>query len=349
MRQAGKDTEPRSTVLFDARWAGAPGRRRNALGFARLASELASRLRDVELLDDDFPLLHPLEPLWLARRLAKRRPRAYFSPAFNATPLTQVPFVFTIFDLIHLHFRHERTLAKDAYYRLVVRPAARRAVRIVTGSEFSKAEILEWAHLPDERVVVIGCGVEGFAPHGPGYAPGYRYLLYVGNHKPHKNVGRLVEAFAHAAARRDLRLLLTGTPTLDLAAAVQRHGLSDRIEFLGSVADGDLAALYRGAEALVFPSLYEGFGLPPLEAMACGTPVVSSDRTALREALGDAALIVDPLETESIAEGIDRILSDHALRDHLRRRGLARSKAFTWERTAIRVQEAIDLAVSRSP
>jgi glycosyltransferase involved in cell wall biosynthesis len=328
-------------ILVDARWMESGGRR-NVRGLARVAQEVARRLPQLERLDDGLPLLHPAETLWLTAVLARRRPSVFYSPGFNAPPTCPVPFVLTVFDLIHLEIPEESGAAKRLYYRLHVKPAVRRARAVLTGSEYSRARIAEWSGVDAKRVVVIrGAAGDEFRPDGELYEPGYPYLLYVGNHKPHKNLGRLIRALAHLRDGSSLRLLLVGPAEPELVALARTVGVADRLVFLGDVPDERLPALYRGAVAFVFPSLHEGFGLPPLEAMACGTPVVSSLATSLAEVVGDAAEAVDPLDVDSIAAGIDRVIGDEQLRRELRARGLARAARFSWDETAQRALAAL--------
>jgi glycosyltransferase involved in cell wall biosynthesis len=333
----------RPDILLDARWL-ARGER-NVLGLARVGREVVRRIPPLESLDGRMPLLHPFEPLWLTAVLARRRPGLFYSPGFNAPPTCPVPFVFTVFDLIHLQFPEESGAAKRLYYRLHVKPAVRRAVTVLTGSEFSRARIVEWSGVDADRVVVIRAAAgDGFVPDGEPHDPGYPYLLYVGNHKPHKNLARLIRALAQLRDGSSLRLLLAGPAEPDLLRRARTIGVADRLVFLGHVPDERLPALYRGAVAFVFPSLHEGFGLPPLEAMACGTPVVSSLATSLPEVVGDAAVAVDPYDVDSIAAGIDRIVGDEQLRRELRARGIARAARFSWDETAQRTWEALHRA-----
>jgi glycosyltransferase involved in cell wall biosynthesis len=304
-------------------------------GLARVAQEVARRLPQLERLEGGLPLLHPAETIWLTAVLARRRPSVFYSPGFNAPPTCPVPFVFTVFDLIHLEIPEESSRAKRLYYRLHVKPALRRARAVLTGSEYSRAMIADWGGVDADRVVVIrGAAGPEFTPDGDRHEPGFPYLLYVGNHKPHKNLGRLVRALAQLRDASSLRLLLVGSVEPELLALAKGAGVADRLVFLGDVPDERLPALYRGAAAFVFPSRHEGFGLPPLEAMACGTPVVSSLATSLAEVVGDAAVAVDPLDVDSIAAGIERIVGDEQLRRELRARGLARAARFSWDDTA---------------
>lgn len=315
-------------VVADTRWIGPHG-------IGRFAREVISRLPGATTISGSLPLLHPLEPIWLSWVLARLRPRAYFSPGFNPPLRSPVPLVFTIHDLIHLRFPEETSVNKRVYYSLVVRPAAGRAYRVLTVSEFSKQEILEWAGLPEEKVLVVGNGVGSeFSPEGKRHVPGYPYLFYVGNLKPHKNLQRLLEAFARSGLSGEVRLLCTGNLDESSLRLIRDKGLDNCVIFKGIIPDEELPAYYRGALALVFPSLYEGFGLPALEAMACGTPVVTSGITALPEVVGDAAVVVDPYDVESIVWGIRRVVEDSTLREELRRKGLERAKQFSWDRTA---------------
>jgi glycosyltransferase involved in cell wall biosynthesis len=191
---------------------------------------------------------------------------------------------------------------------------------VLTVSAFSRREILEWTGLPGERVEVVGNGVSAaFRPDGPRHQPGYPYFLHVGRRAAHKNVERLVAAHTASRCGREVRLLFTG-----------------------DLSEDQLAAHYRGAVALAFPSLYEGFGLPIVEAMASGTPVLTSNATAIPETAGRGnALVVDPLSVDAIAAGLDQLAEDAVLRADLRQRGLARAKAFSWEQVAGKVAAAL--------
>jgi glycosyltransferase involved in cell wall biosynthesis len=335
----------RPEILLDARWLHSGGPR-NVLGLARVGQEIVRRIPPLERLEGGLPLLHPVEPFWLTGVLGKRRPRLFYSPGFNAPPTSPVPFVFTIFDLIHLHIDEESSAGKRLYYRLHVKPAVRRARAVLTGSEYSRADIVEWSGVEPERVVVIrSAAASSFTPDGDAFEPGYPYLLYVGNRKPHKNLARLVRALDRIDPGHPLRLILPGPVDPGLASLARDVGVGDRLVFLGQVADTRLPALYRGALAFVFPSLHEGFGLPPLEAMACGTPVVSSLATSLAEVVGDAALAIDPLDIDSIATGIDRVASDSSLRSALRELGLAQAARFSWDDTAGRTWSVLQAAL----
>jgi glycosyltransferase involved in cell wall biosynthesis len=167
---------------------------------------------------------------------------------------------------------------------------------------------------------------------------------------PHKNLGRLMEAFALVARRLPVRLVLTGwgrpRHVRELQERIAALGIERRVDWRPYAADEELLALYQGARALVLPSLHEGFGLTALEAMACGTPVVAARVSSLPEVVGEAAVLVDPLDPESIAGGLGRILTEDSLCKDLRERGLERARHFSWEATARAVQQAVARAVA---
>lgn len=245
------------------------------------------------------------------------------------------PFFFTLHDLIHLEVPEESSLFKKAYYSTVIRPALHRAVGILTVSMHSKQRIVGWGGIPSEKVHVVGNGVSPwFHPEGPRWGPTPKpFFLYVGNHKPHKNVGGLLRAFEASGLSREFDLVLTGNPTSEFTRQNLDCHLSERIHFTGLLGDEKLAALYRRAHALVIPSWVEGFGLPLLEAMASGTPVLASQRSALPEIGQDAVAYFDPGRPESLVEGL-RALHQDDLRDRLRQSGLIRARDFSWNRVA---------------
>jgi glycosyltransferase involved in cell wall biosynthesis len=225
--------------------------------------------------------------------------------------------------------------------RLWLAFAARRARWLIAVSERTRALLLEEAPRAAERIVVVPHGVEvRFAPGLPPADSGY--LLFVGAARPRKNLPLLVRAWASRpeAWRSSHPLRLAGVTAADaepLRALAASFGAAESLQFPGFVADAELPALYRGARALLFPSTFEGFGLPALEAMATGIPVVASSGGALPEVVGDAALVVAPDDEAAWSNAIERIVNDDALRATLRERGLARAATFRWERSADQV------------
>jgi glycosyltransferase involved in cell wall biosynthesis len=289
---------------------------------------------------------HPAAPLdaWrLARALGKLTPGdLFFSPGYNSPLFCPSPFIFTIHDLSHIYCPENSSPRIQLYYATIMKRACRRAAKILTVSEFTLAQIVEWSGVPPERVFNVGCGVDAaYRPDGDSYGLSFPYLLCVSNRKRHKNEFRVVEAFARARLASEIRLVFTGNPTHELSAWVERHHVTSRMYFVGVVPEPKLPSLYRGAEALIFPSLYEGFGLPLLEAMACGTPVVTSNITAMPEVAGAAALLVDPTSAEQISAAMEQIVSDAALRRRLRENGLAQAARFSWGSTVAKVHRLL--------
>lgn len=289
--------------------------------------------------------LSPIDPLASTIALAGKQHGIYFSPGFNPPLRSSIPVVFTIHDLIHVRVPAESTALRRLYYAHVVRPAAQRAARILTVSEYSRRDICEWAGLPPDQVVVVGNGVSSaFHPDGPRHTGPEPYFLHVGRRAGHKNIVRLLEAFSRGRYPQAMRMRFTGLPDRTTVSVVERLGLRTRVDFLGQLSDTALASHYRSAMALVFPSIYEGFGLPIVEAMACGTPVVTSSTTATAEVAGPGnAVLVDPGSTEALAAAMERIASDAQLRSDLAQRGPRRAMEFSWERVASRTLEALDV------
>jgi glycosyltransferase involved in cell wall biosynthesis len=327
-------------IYYDTRWTGNHG-------IGRFAHELQTRLHGIEPLRILGAKLSPIDPLASTLALARCRQGCFLSPGFNAPLRSPIPFSFTIHDLIHLRMPEESSPVRRLYYATVVRPAARRAARIFTVSEYSRREIVDWAGVSEERVVVVGNGVsEAFTPGpvDPAALPQRPYFLHVGRRAANKNVGKLLAAYASIRTKVPAVLVFTGQPDPATVAAARQLGIPDAgLRFCGEVDDAALANLYRGAAALVFPSVYEGFGIPIVEAMACGTPVVTARATATREVAGEGnAVLVDPQREDELAAGMLRVLEDGALREQLAAAGLARAAEFTWSGVARRVQDALD-------
>ncbi|MEO0158295.1 MAG: glycosyltransferase family 1 protein [candidate division WOR-3 bacterium] len=289
----------------------------------------------------------------LLRGLIKRlRPQVILSPNHEVMFRPPVPQVVIIHDLI-AYFYPDLIPGQGFYYRKVLPGLLRgHARRIITVSESTREDLIKEYGIPGEMVIAVhsGAGVEpGFDE--PGFPLPERYILYVGSFLPYKNLRALLEAFG-ILEHEDLHLVIAG-PTAgknrklsrELLAQVLVKGLSERVAFVGYVPSSQLGTLYRNAELLVLPSLYEGFGFPPLEAMSCGTPVAVSRIPALVETVGDAGLYFDPRSPEDMAKAIGRLLSDRQLREEMVMKGKERVKFFSWERTAVRVYEALCEAV----
>jgi glycosyltransferase involved in cell wall biosynthesis len=322
-------------ILYDTRWVGNHG-------IGRFAAEVQRRLPALTAFNISRRPWHPLDPWLLGAVLRGLCPGMFFSPGYNSPRDWTGEFVFTLHDLNHLRVPDNSNALKRAYYKHVIRPACHRAACVLTVSDYSKREIAAWANLSEDRIVNVGNGVGfPFEPSGAPYDAGFPYLLYVGSRKPHKNVKRLLQAYAASGVQTDVFLLISGSPDSDTQAENARLGITRHVRYL-EVPDNDtLARVYRGALGFLFPSLYEGFGLPPLEAMACGVPVLTSKVCSLPEVVGTAALLVDPLNVDDIAVGIQRIAHESELRRRLSHKGLERAQQFRWEDTAHEVANVL--------
>ena len=293
------------------------------------------------------------EQLSIPFRLARLSPDLFHAPHYVLPPLAPCRAVVTIHDCIHLIFpQYLRHRLAHAYARTMFWTAVRRASRILTDSEASKNDILRFFDVPASKITVIYAAVDDrFFEEPPEaeiarvrerYRLHDRFVMYSGNVLPHKNVERLIDAFAllRGDGLDDIKLVISGNDASrysSLRRAVHRHNLHPHVRFLGYQSESVLVALYRLADVFVFPSLYEGFGLPPLEAMASGTPVVVSNVSSLPEVVGDGAVLVNPYEPRAIADGIHKALGDAALRERLRARGLARARSFSWPESVKRI------------
>jgi len=315
-----------------------------------IAPALGSNFRAVP---DNSPPYSLREQLSLPWTLRRERADLFHAPHYVLPPLSGRAAVVTIHDCIHLMFpQYLPNRMALGYARSSLWMAARRSDRILTVSESSKRDILRFFDVDPAKITVIYNGIdERFSREPPEeeivrvrerYQLEGDFVLYAGNVKPHKNLERLLDAF-HLVRQRgfdNVRLVVIGDQVskyAELRRAVHKYNLHKYVRFLGYMPDEMLAVLYRLATVFVFPSLYEGFGLPPLEAMASGTPVVTSNISSLPEVAGDAALLVDPYEPESIASGLMSVLGSAEVRSELRARGLQRAADFSWERSIQRI------------
>ena len=289
-------------------------------------------------------------PLTLSAELRKR-PVDVLHVQFTAPPFCPCPVVVSIHDLSFEHLPETFKRRSRTQLRLTVRHSARRATRILSLSEHTRRDIIETYRIDAEKVSAIPlAAAEHFGPvndnrelqrvrHNYGIAGDY--ILCVGSIQPRKNLARLIRAYAllrgNCSAAKLPKLVLVGKCAWlydETLRTLEKAGVKDTVVVTGYVPESDLPALYSGALCFVYPSYFEGFGLPPLEAMKCGAPVIVGDRTSLPEVVGDAALSVDPFDIEAIAAAITRLVNNSALRHELSVRGQERARLFSWQHTA---------------
>ena len=279
---------------------------------------------------------------WALRRIGAH---LVHGPAFVGPVFAPCPVVVTIHDLSFIRFPELFRPANRLYLTVLTRLSARRARRLIAVSAHTAAETTRLLTIPPERIDVVYHGVDpAFRPLPAGEVAAFRqrrglperFIFFVGTLEPRKNLVRLVEAFAHIRDGHVGLVLAGGKGWLydELFARVEALGLGKEVLFPGYVMNDELPLWYNGATTLAYPSLYEGFGMPVLEAQACGTPVLTSNVSSLPEAAGDAALMVDPRDVEALAAGLNRLLTDEPLRRQLRSAGLAHAGQFTWSHTA---------------
>jgi glycosyltransferase involved in cell wall biosynthesis len=290
---------------------------------------------------------YSLAELWtLAGHARRDRVELFHAPHYVCPPLLPCPAVITIHDLIHLRLPAGRPRRARVYARVMLALAVRRAARVIVVSESTRRDLETILGAAPERIRVIPNGVGSHfrpAPDPAAIADGLRalavaapYFLFVGNPLPHKNLPALLEAFRGLPPGLG-RLVLAGIPPgahARVAAACQTRALEARVTIVPPLPEASMPLLYQGATALVCPSLWEGFGLPALEAMACGTPVLAADRGALPEVVGDAGILVDPANVDALREGLYTLAVQGTRREALRLAGLSRARQFSWRRSA---------------
>lgn len=290
-----------------------------------------------------IPLYGTAEQILLPLRLVGHSFDLYHSPTFTLPLFFSSKGMITLHDLIPLLFPDDYGVGHRLFFRFVVRPAVLRAQRVITVSRRSAEDIKTLLKVPEEKIAVTPNGLD---PH---WSEGWRekevtgpakgtdnYILFVGNPKPHKNFQRVLAAFQLLKAEENYpgRLVVVGLSQAEIPAS-----LKEEVRFLPRADDHDLARLYARADLLASPSLYEGFGLPVLEAMACGCPVLIGDRGALPEVAGEAGFSVNPWDIRAIKKGMRELIFNTELRAFLSERGKKRAAFFTWERTAQQMQE----------
>ena len=323
----------------------------------RYSLEVLRRQANLRLVPGEAPVFSLSEQWRIPRQLRVLRPALIHAPYYLRPYALPAPVVLTAYDLIPLIYPRYFTLKERAIFRLAMGLALRTAQAVIAISQATASDLQRHYRLPPARLAVIALAadpafgpqpMEAVAAIRQKYQLPGRYALYLGSNKPHKNLVRLIEAWKMVTGLR-LEVSSPGPHRSAAALVIAGHwderypeareraaalGLGGSVRFLGAVAEERLPALYAGAELFAFPSLYEGFGLPVLEALACGVPVVCSNSSSLPEVAGDAALLVDPLDVPAMAQALGRVLGDLSLRQDLRARSLARAALFSWERAA---------------
>ncbi len=307
--------------------------------------QLLSSSANVRLVPVSAPAFALSAQVRIPALLRAVRADVYHSPYYIMPYFTPCRSAVTIHDLIPLLYPHYFTPTQRLIFRVSVRMALRSASRALTDSQTTAEDLARLLQVPRAKVAVAGAaaGAE-MQPPAPDEVMRVRscwhlpeaFVLYVGSNKPHKNLTRLVEAHASIPNAVRVPLVVAGHWDASHPESKQRAeelGLTD-VYWLGPIPTADLPALYGAARLFAFPSEYEGFGLPVLEAMACGAPVVCSRASAVVEVAGDAALLFEPTDVAAMAAALERGLSDAALRDQLRARGLERARAFSWQEVA---------------
>lgn len=333
-------SEQRLSVYSDLRWPLKTG-----IGnvMAAMVERKPSRMNLVGL-EVKGTIGSPLSPFAVGqalRRSAADLDGVYWSAGFVPPAMMCIPSVVTVHDLTHLRF-YSRFHA--AYYNHFLKPLYRRCSAIVCVSEYTRREFLDWSGMPPDKVSVVYNSVDqAYLENQEAAQFSYRYVLYPGNHRGYKNLERLISAFAASKLpQQDIHLVMTGSANQSLVEHAMRQGVVSKLHFLGRVNDEDLPKLYKGALLVAFVSLYEGFGLPIVEAMASGVPVLTSDVSAMPEVAGNAALIVDPYSIGAIAEGLNDLVNDDVLRQDLVGRGREQVMRFDWDRSAKELWGIVD-------
>jgi len=300
-------------------------------------------------------------PITLALEL-RRRPVDLLFVQYTAPLFAPCKVVTTIHDISYEHLPETFNRRSRFQMKLTIRHTARHADHVIASSEYSRQDVIDTYQLRPEKVTAIPLAAP--ASYKPvtdqsrlnlireKYSIKGDFILGVGSIHPRKNLSRLISAYAALVKRRDdvPALILVGKKgwlSDETFNAKELSGLGDRVRFTGFVPDEDLPPLYSAAKIFVYPSFFEGFGLPPLEAMQCGTPVITGNRTSLPEVVGDAGLQVDPFQIDAIADAIEKVLSDEKLSSELSERGLKRAEKFSWGSTARQTLAVFERIVSK--
>lgn len=324
-------------VSCDSSWAGEHG-------IGRVYKECISRPKaghELDFFDIKAKKRNLLYPLAFSMAAHKAESDVVWSVGFFPPAIAKKPVVVTVHDLTHLHFYSK---AHRAYYDVVLKPLYRKADKIITVSDFTRDELLEWSGCdPDRVVTVLNAVGEDFGAEGKKVDKGWPYLLYPGNRRPYKNIRRMIEAFARSKApSKGIRLLLTGKSDDTVMAWANEYKVADRVEFCGYLSDEHIPEYYRSSLGVVYISLYEGFGLPIIEAMASGRPVITSNISSMPEVAGTHGILVDPYSIDDISQAMNQIVDGSVDSETDIQNRISWACNFTWERSAQKLWNEVE-------
>lgn len=282
-----------------------------------------------------------------------RKPDVFLTLTHYGPRFSRIPTIVSVMDLSYLHY--PQTFKKNDLYQLTkwTEYSVKKAKKVITISNSSKNDIIKYYKVRPEKVKVVHLGLKNLSMNAPSekdlkeFGVNQKFILFVGTLQPRKNISRLIEAFSRLPKEisSDHQLVIIGKKGWlyeDILSAPEKYNVKDKVVFLDYISDEDLPNFYRKAEVFVLPSLYEGFGLPVLEAMRYGCPVITSNVSSLPEAGGDAAQYFEPEDVDDIKKSIEKVLTDSALREKMIERGREHYKKFTWEKAAKEVLSAIE-------
>lgn len=321
-----------SKTIIDARWIGNHG-------IGRYAKEIISRIDSTNHLYSGSRM-SPLDPIRLSIDLMKYKGNVFYSPGPTGPLHSRQKIAMTIHDLMLLDYPNEVPNYKRFYFDSVIKSIAKNADLIFTVSEFSRRKISKWLKRTQDIIIAPnGLSKDFFPKESECKNTSPPFFFYVGNLRPHKNLHGIIEAFhifkKSNQSNKEFNLILTGESDDNLSHLIDKYEIHNSVVFLGNnLTDKKLADYYSRSRAVLIPSFYEGFGMPALEGMACGAPIVSSKITSLPEVLDDVAIYIDPYNPESIAEGMFKAHYDKELREKLIHDGRIRARNFTWDKSA---------------
>lgn len=315
-------------VLADTRWD-------DDTGIGRVYREVINRTPNgirVTEITKRFALGSPLSPIYLTTQIRHSTADVFWSPAFMPPIKSKIPFVVTVHDLIHLYYYSK---FHAYYFRWVLTPLLKKSKRVITVSDFTSSLLITQLNFSPNLITRIYNGVNvTFFKNQEVFNLGRPYVVYVGNRRSYKNIERMIAAFSRAKISKDFVFALSGDATVELERIIRYYKIENRIKFLGHIAEDRLPSVYKGAVALFYMSLMEGFGLPVVEAMASGTPVITSNNSSLAEISNGAAALCDPLNVSEMSQQLELILNNSAIKSELQASGKENAKRFDWNDTA---------------